>query len=101
RVTTIYEDREGRLWFGEPHGVWQWNEGHPRFYPLPDDKFFQALSEDADGVLLVVISGRIHRMVEGKVLDLYRLPGPSGRLTTTIHPLSDRNGGFWMGALGG
>src|SRR5262245_18833888 len=101
RITTIYEDRKGQRWFGEPHGVWQWSESQPRFYPLPGDKFVQTLNEDADGVLLVLLSGTIHRMVDGKQSEVYRLPGASGQLTTPVEMLRDRDGGLWFGALGG
>jgi signal transduction histidine kinase/ligand-binding sensor domain-containing protein len=101
RVTTMYEDRKGQLWFGEPHGVWQWSQSDPRFYPVPGDKFVQALDEDADGVLLVLLSGSIHRMVDGKLSELYRLPGASGQLTTVVQALRDRAGALWLGALGG
>jgi signal transduction histidine kinase/ligand-binding sensor domain-containing protein len=100
-VTTMYEDRRGQLWFGEPHGVWRWNEGHPTLYRLPGDKFVQALNEDTDGVLLVVASGGIHRLVDGKATEVYRLPGASGQLTTVVETLRDRDGGLWIGALGG
>ena len=101
RVATMYEDRKGNLWFGELHGVWQWNEGRPKFYPLPSDQFVRALSEDSDGVLLVFLSGTIHRMVDGELRKVRLLPGTSGRLTTNVHVLRDRDGGLWIGALGG
>jgi signal transduction histidine kinase/ligand-binding sensor domain-containing protein len=101
RVATLYEDRKGNLWFGELHGVWQWNEGHPRFYRLPSDQFVRALSEDSDGVLLVLLSGTIHRLVDGELREVCRLPGASGQLTTSVQVLRDRDGGLWIGALGG
>ena len=100
-VTAIYEDRKGNLWLGEPDGVWQWNQGQPKFHPLAGDTFVQALSEDADGALLVLLSGRIYRMVDGTIRETYRLPGTLGQLTTTFRVLRDRDGGLWIGALGG
>jgi signal transduction histidine kinase/ligand-binding sensor domain-containing protein len=101
RVATLYEDRTGNLWFGELHGVWQWNEDRPSFHPLPRDQFVRALSEDSDGVLLVLLSGTIHRMVDGELREVGRLPGASGELTTSVQVLRDRDGGLWIGALGG
>ncbi|HMF95613.1 MAG TPA: two-component regulator propeller domain-containing protein [Vicinamibacterales bacterium] len=101
RITTMYEDRKGQLWFGEPHGVWQWNQSAPRFYPVGTDKFVQALDEDADGVLLVLLSGTIQRLVDGTLREVYRLPGASGQLTTVVEALRDRDGTLWLGALGG
>src|SRR5262249_37654792 len=101
RITTMYEGRNGGLWFGEPHGVWQWNEGQPKFYPVAGDQFVQALNEDADGSLLVLLSGRIHRMVDGTLREIHRLAGAMGQLTTVVQVLRDRDGGLWFGALGG
>jgi signal transduction histidine kinase/ligand-binding sensor domain-containing protein len=101
RITTMYEDRKGQLWFGEPHGVWQWNQGVPRFYPVAADRFVQALDEDADGALLLLLSGTIQRMVDGKLAAVSRLPGASGQLTTVVEALRDRDGALWLGALGG
>jgi signal transduction histidine kinase/ligand-binding sensor domain-containing protein len=100
RIATIYEDRNGELWFGEPHGVWQWNNGQPRFYPVSGDKFVQALCADDDGALLVLLSGSLHRMVDGTLREAYRLPGASGQLTTGVQVLRDRDGSAWFGVLG-
>jgi signal transduction histidine kinase/ligand-binding sensor domain-containing protein len=101
RVTEMYEDRKANLWFGEPRGVWRWNQGQPQFYPLRIDRSVQGLSEDSDGVLLVLLSGRIYRMMDGQVLEAYRLPDAIGRLTTRFVLRRDRDGGLWIGALGG
>ena len=97
----MYEDRKGNLWLGEPHGVWRWNQGQPLFHSLAADKIVQALSEDADGVLLVLLSGGIYRMVDGTVREVSRLPGTIGQLPTGFRTLRDRDGGVWIGALGG
>jgi ligand-binding sensor domain-containing protein len=100
RVTAMYEDRKGNLWFGERHGVWQWNQGQPRLYPLTGDDVVQALSEDADGDLLLLMSGRIDEMVDGKIREAYRLPVAMGRVSG-FRVLHDRDGGLWIGTLGG
>ena len=100
RVTAMYEDRKGNLWFGERHGVWQWNQGQPKLYPLAGDDVVQALSEDVDGDLLVLVSGRIYQMVDGKVREAYRLPAAMGRVSG-FRVLRDRDGGLWIGTLGG
>jgi signal transduction histidine kinase/ligand-binding sensor domain-containing protein len=100
RVTTMYEDRKGNLWFAERTGLWQWNQGQPTFYPLGNDLNVQALSEDADGALVVVQAGRIDRLVGGKLQEAYRLPSTLG-LAQTNRVLCDRDGGIWIGSLGG
>ena len=100
RITTMYEDRKGNLWFAESTGLWQWNQGQPTFYPLGNDLNVQALSEDADGALVVVQAGRIDRLVGGKLQEAYSLPSTFG-LALTNRVLCDRDGGIWIGSLGG
>jgi signal transduction histidine kinase/ligand-binding sensor domain-containing protein len=99
RVRAMYEDRKGQLWFAEPHGLWRWNHGQPTFHPLPNDLDVQALSEDADGVLLVVLPGRVDRFVDGTLRQAYKLPGTLG-LSATFRVFRDRDGGVWIGSLG-
>ena len=99
RVTAMYQDRKGNLWFGERRGVWQWNQGQPQLYPLAGDDAVQALSEDVGGDLLVLVSGRIYQMVDGKVREAYRLPVAMGRVSG-FRVLRDRDGGLWIGTLG-
>lgn len=101
RVTMLYEDGSGNLWFGEPHGIWRWNPGDPTWHPVDSDKVVQALSEDADGVPLVLLSGGIYRMVGSALREVSRLPDALGQLTTGFRTLRDRDGGVWIGALGG
>ena len=99
-VTAIYEDRNGILWLGERHGVRRWNQGEPILYPLPADEVVHALGEDSDGTLLVFVSEKIYRMVDAKFRDAYRLPAAMGRVAGS-RVLSDRDGGLWIGTLGG
>src|SRR5262245_41970647 len=100
RVRTMYEDRKGNLWFAEGKGVWQWRPDQPAFYPLESDQNIQVLGEDADGALLVVQAGRIDRLAGGKFQEAYPVPGTLG-LTLTSMVLRDRDGGIWIGSLGG
>ena len=100
RVRTMYEDRTGHLWFAEPNGLWQWNQGQPIFYPLENAQSIQALSEDADGTLLVIQARHIDRLLAGRLQEAYRLPGTLDP-TPTNTILRDRDGGIWIGSLGG
>jgi signal transduction histidine kinase/ligand-binding sensor domain-containing protein len=81
--------------------VWQWNDGRPTFVPVPVDNFVQALNEDTDGALIVLMSGRFYRMADGELQETYRLHGAIGELTTVVRVLRDRDGALWIGALGG
>jgi ligand-binding sensor domain-containing protein len=90
RVISMHEDRKGNLWFAESAWLWQWNHGRPTFYPLGTDRSIQALGEDADGALLVMQTGRIGRLVDGKLQPAYTLPNTH---TPTNKVLRDRDGG--------
>jgi signal transduction histidine kinase/ligand-binding sensor domain-containing protein len=100
RVTTLFEDRQGRLWFGEPNGVWQWGQAQPTFHPTGRDERVEGLSDDGTGALLVVLSDGIYRMVDGTLSKSYQLPSGIARLTP-LHILRDRDGGVWIASLGG
>jgi len=98
-VFGLYEDSKGNLWVGVLNGLWRWEPGPPKFYPLPGaPDGIQALAEDADGTLLVGWKGGIHRFVDGKT-EAYPLPGPV-RQFKAYRLLRDRDGGLWIGTYG-
>jgi ligand-binding sensor domain-containing protein/signal transduction histidine kinase len=98
-VFGLYEDGMGCLWVGVIDGLWRWNPGTPRFYPLADEpNGIQALGEDADGTLLVVWHGGIHRFVDGKT-EAYPVIGTAQKVRAAANLLRDRNGGMWIGTL--
>lgn len=91
----LYEDSKGTLWAGVKNGLWRWNPGPPKFYPLPGElDGIQALSEDTDGTLLVGWNGGIHRFVDGKT-EAYP-PISSTRKFQGRRMLRDRDGGLWI-----
>src|SRR5262249_2497598 len=100
RVRAMYQDRKGNLWFAESRGLWQWNHWQPTFSPLGSDQNIQSLAEDADGALLVLQPQRIDRLVDGTLHEAYKLPGTLG-LALTQGVLRDRDGGIWIGSVGG
>lgn len=88
----LFEDSKGNLWAGVKNGLWRWNPGPPKFYPLagePDG--IQAIGEDSDGVLLVGWKGGVHRFVDGNTQP-YPLPGQ----LRARRILRDRDGGIWI-----
>src|SRR5262249_2422278 len=99
RITTMYEDRRGRLWFGGPNGLWHWREGQPAFHPTTPHERVEGLSDDENGELLVVRSDGIYRMVEGTLRKAYQMPGAVARVTP-LHVLRDHEGGVWIASLG-
>jgi len=97
-VVALYEDSKGNLWAGVETGLWRWNSGTPKFYPLPGEpNGIQALGEDADGTLLVGWNGEIYRLVDGKT-EPYPLPG-SVQQFRARRLLRDRDGGLWIATV--
>lgn len=92
----LFEDSKGNLWAGVKNGIWRWNPGPPKFYPLagePDG--IQAIGEDVDGTLLVGWNGGLHRFFDGKT-EAYPLSGVEGKFRAR-RIRRDRDGGLWIG----
>ena len=97
-VFNLYEDSKGNLWAGVKDGIWRWNPGPPKFYPLagePDG--IQCFGEDNDGTLLVGWNGGIHRFIDGKT-EAYSIPGKAGQIRAR-RILRDREGSLWIGTF--
>jgi len=98
-IGAVYRDSKENIWVGTANGVWQWSPGPPRFYLLPGESGFDALTEDDNGALLVAMKGAIQRLMDGNVALLSRLPA----VTREFHirrMLRDRDGGLWIGTTG-
>jgi signal transduction histidine kinase/ligand-binding sensor domain-containing protein len=92
----LYEDSDSNLWAGVTDGLWRWNPGPPKFFPLPGElDGIQGLGEDDDGVLLVGWKGGIHRFVDGKI-EAVPLTNTVGQFRAK-RLLRDRDGGLWIG----
>jgi ligand-binding sensor domain-containing protein/signal transduction histidine kinase len=95
-VYTLYEDSRGTLWAGAATGLWRWNPGPPKLYPMPDPAVdIRALIEGDTGTLWIVMRDGIRTLVNGKV-ESFSLPGVERRFTA-VNLLRDRNGGLWIG----
>jgi signal transduction histidine kinase/ligand-binding sensor domain-containing protein len=92
----LYEDSKGTLWAGVKNGLWRWNPGPQKFYPLPGEPDgIQALSEDTDGSLLVGWNGGIHRFVNERT-EAYPPLSATGKIQGR-RMLRDRDGSLWIG----
>src|SRR6201993_402956 len=96
-ITSIYEDSRGVLWAGGMKGVWRWNPGPPKFYPMagPEERTY-GLTETDDGGILIARRGGITKLRNGK---FERYPFPAGLRFSPSKLLRDRDGGLWIGAL--
>jgi ligand-binding sensor domain-containing protein len=96
-ITTLYEDSRGVLWAGGMKGVWRWNPGPPKFYPMagPEERTF-GLTETDDGSILIARRGGLTKLRDGK---FERYPFPPGLRFSPSKLLRDRDGGLWIGAL--
>jgi len=98
-VESLYEDSGGNVWVGASTGLWRWKPGPPKRYPASGPVSSQrALIEDDKGALLISARSGMRQLVDGRV-EAYRVRG-AGRLTIRTL-LRDRDGGLWMGSLGG
>ncbi len=94
-VFNLYEDSKGNLWAGVKDGLWRWQPGPPKFFPLtgqPDG--IQSFAEDSDGTLLIGWNGGIHRFIDGKT-EVYPLGGRARRFSAK-RMIRDRDGALWI-----
>jgi signal transduction histidine kinase/ligand-binding sensor domain-containing protein len=96
-VTPLYEDTHGNLWAGASNGLWRWQPGPPKLYPMPDPaQRIYSLSESDDGAIMVAKRTGITELKNGKA-EPY--PLPAGLPFQPFRLFRDRDGGLWIGAL--
>jgi signal transduction histidine kinase/ligand-binding sensor domain-containing protein len=94
-VASLLEDRNGNLWVGVKDGLWRWNSGLPKFYPLSEEpNGIHALAEEADGALLIGWRGGLYRFIDGKTQPC-PVPGIWHQFQAK-RILRDRDGGLWI-----
>lgn len=96
----LFEDSKANLWVGMKDGLWRWKPGRPRFYPLAGEPMgIQGLAEGDDGAMLISMTGRVARLVDGKPEDVYLYPNPA-RESSGHTLLRDQDGSLWIGTIG-
>jgi signal transduction histidine kinase len=97
----LYADRKGNLWAGVLNGLWRWKPGPPKFYPLAGGPAgIQGFAEDADGALLIALSGKVAKLVGGRPESTYPYPRVARESPARIL-LRDRDGALWIGTGSG
>ncbi|HMD98431.1 MAG TPA: two-component regulator propeller domain-containing protein [Terriglobia bacterium] len=97
-VSSLYDDRDGKLWVAAETGLWRWRPGPPKLYPVRDSHgLIHSLIGDDNGTILIAMSRGVERLVDGKP-ESYPLPAVGRQLQPTSL-LRDRNGGLWIGTL--
>jgi len=97
-VTSLYKDRDHRLWAGTELGLWQWNPGPPKRYLSEPMGTLQAVvqGDRASGLVFISGSNYIVRQLSGDKIEKYTVPGVPGPLKAA-HLLRDRNDALWIG----
>lgn len=97
RASSLYEDRAGNLWVGSQTGLWRWQPGPPKFYPLADFESSQGLAAGDNGTLLIAERKELKQLI-GEQVVAYRLP-VDGLRFQPARLLRDRDGGLWIGTF--
>src|SRR5215471_13853672 len=97
----LFEDRAGVVWAGVSNGVWRWDPGPRGAYLWGEEpNGVQGMADGDNGSLLMSTRGEVKRLVNGRVETAFRLPAAARRFQAPIMR-RDRDGGLWVGTLGG
>ena len=96
-ATSVYRDRNGRVWVGKVGGLWRMTPGAPQFFAVPGDPDgITGLFEDDQDGLLYSAAGAIRRFVNGRSEVAYSLP-PAMERSSPRAAFRDRDGSLWFG----
>jgi signal transduction histidine kinase/ligand-binding sensor domain-containing protein len=105
-VWSLAEDSSGALWATAESGLWRWNPGTPKHYPMPGMRVGD-VTTTVDGQVLVGVHRGGLKQVAGDQLvphSFQRAAGPDGwipdRDIRSNKLLRDRDGGLWIGTDG-
>ena len=98
-VWSLYEDRDGRLWAGTETGLWRWNPGPPKRYPMDRPiSTSQAIVQLTPHAGPLAVSEGIWQLDAEKMKE-YPLSTAPGLLTTPVGLFVDHDGDLWVGTL--
>jgi ligand-binding sensor domain-containing protein/signal transduction histidine kinase len=102
-LNTIYEDRQGNLWFGTiGQGLICWTQQRFLNYLLKAGataNIVFALAEDSAGKLWVGTHAGLYRFSEGQLTNVARREGLPSDFVTAL--FTDHEGSLWVGTDGG
>jgi signal transduction histidine kinase/ligand-binding sensor domain-containing protein len=98
-VQAFYQDREGRLWIGHPHGLYRFeNEQFTNDERMSNRESPYAIFQDSTGVFWFGYGRRLTRYQNGDVKEFTVKDG----LQDLVQPIyEDRQGRIWIGSYGG
>ncbi|MFN0121753.1 MAG: two-component regulator propeller domain-containing protein [Blastocatellia bacterium] len=101
-IRTIFEDREGVVWFGTDRGVCRYDEGSfhaARLAANDESNFVRSLLVTSQGETLAGTNHGMFILPRGAKPGAWRpVPELAGRVILTL--TEDRNGGIWAGVGG-
>ncbi len=104
KFASMYEDREGDLWFGtDGEGLYRLQRQSISVYTkqpgLPDDNIYPIFQDHAGAIWIGAWRAGLSRFSDGKFTNFSVADGVPGRLVTSIY--EDREGRLWVAAHGG
>jgi len=96
-IDGLYEDQGGKLWAGNPDGVWRWKPEPAKFFPVAI--VTSSFAEGDGGELLITTLDGIKTLVNEQAGPY--LVRAAGRQSKFGRLLRDRDGGLWVGTYDG
>ena len=104
-VWGLSEDSSGALWAGAESGLWRWEPGPPKRYPMPQMRITD-LTKGDNGRPLIAVSGAGLQQFAGEGVESYPLRDATDpKRVLRDHDvdsnklLRDRDGGLWIGTV--
>jgi len=98
-ISSLYEDRNGRLWIGHDSGLYRFQDGEFTYdQQMTARQWPYAIFQDSKGVFWFGFNGWLSRYHNGEVKDFTTEDGLRG----FVQPIyEDRQGRIWIGSYGG
>jgi signal transduction histidine kinase/ligand-binding sensor domain-containing protein len=96
-IDGLYEDSSGKLWAGNPDGVWRWKPEPAKFFPMRINT--SSFAEGDGGELFITTLDGIKTLVNEQAGPyLIRAGGQQSQFGKLLR---DRDGGLWVGTYDG